>query len=68
MKRKTITVPSISCAHCVMTIERELTALEGVGRVAADLETKEVTVEWSDPATWEAVGSRLTEIGYAPAE
>jgi copper chaperone len=67
MNAKTITVPSINCAHCVMTIERELAELEGVHRAAADLETKSVTVEWSEPATWEGVKSRLTEIGYAPA-
>ena len=58
---------TISCAHCVMTIERELTALDGVDRVAGDLETKEVTIEWSEPATWDDIRSRLTEINYAPA-
>lgn len=68
MDTKTFAVPGISCAHCAMTIERELTALEGVERVAADLDTKAVTVERQEPATWEAISHRLTEINYPPAE
>jgi copper chaperone len=67
MASKTFTVPNISCNHCVMTIERELGELAGVTSVTADAETKNVTVEWGPPATWEAIVSLLTEINYPPA-
>ena len=67
MASKTFSVPNISCNHCVMTIKRELGELAGVASVTADAETKNVTVEWESPATWEAIESLLTEINYPPA-
>jgi copper chaperone len=67
MASKTFTVPNISCNHCVMTIKRELGELAGVTSVAADAETKNVTVEWESPANWESIKSLLTEINYPPA-
>lgn len=68
MTGKTFSVPNISCGHCVMTIERELGELAGVESVAADADTRIVTVEWDSPATWEGIKSLLTEINYPPAE
>ena len=68
MMDKTFRVPNISCGHCVMTIKRELGELAGVESVAADADSKTVTVEWDSPATWESIRSLLTEINYAPAE
>jgi copper chaperone len=67
MASKTVTVPNISCNHCVMTIKRELGELDGVANVTANIETKTVTVEWGPPATWETIESLLTEINYPPA-
>jgi copper chaperone CopZ len=66
MESRTFHVPNISCKHCVMTIKRELGALEGVRRVEADLESKMVTVEWVPPATWGQIEGLLTEINYPP--
>lgn len=67
MESKTFRVPSIGCHHCVMTIRRELGALEGVKRVEGEVESKQVTVEWEPPATWEQIVTTLTEINYPPA-
>ncbi len=67
MESKTFRVPNISCHHCVMTIRRELGALEGVKRVEGEVESKQVTVEWEPPATWEQIVATLTEINYPPA-
>lgn len=65
---KTITVPNITCGHCTATIERELGELAGVSSVAADQETKRVTIEWdADLTDWGAVLDLLDEIGF-PAE
>lgn len=65
---KTVTVPNISCGHCVHTIQRELGALPGVSRVVASNDTKQVTVEWDANTSWEVVKQTLVEIGYPPAE
>ena len=67
MATKSVQVPNISCNHCVMTIKRELGELEGVVNVTADAETKNVTVEWESPASWEGIESLLAEINYPPA-
>lgn len=68
MQRKTFEVPNISCHHCVMTIENEVSELAGVSHVEADEDTRLVTVEWGEPATWEQIKSLLVEINYPPAE
>ncbi|MGD1994118.1 MAG: heavy-metal-associated domain-containing protein [Anaerolineae bacterium] len=67
MESKTFQVPNISCSHCVMTIKRELGALEGVKRVDGDAESKMVTVEWASPATWSKIEGLLSEINYPAA-
>lgn len=67
MGKKAFEVPNISCHHCVMTIKRELDALDGVTNVEADVDTKKVTVEWDDRISWTEIADLLTEIDYAPA-
>ena len=67
MATKTFEVPNISCGHCVMTIKNEVSELSGVKKVEADQESRMVTVEWSDPATWDQINDLLVEINYPPA-
>lgn len=66
MTSKTFTVPNISCGHCTHTIEMEVGDLAGVTQVKAVEETKQVTVEWEDPATWNQIQALLQEINYPP--
>ena len=68
MTTKTFTVPNISCGHCTKTIELEVGELAGVQEVKADEMTKQVTVTWDAPATWQQIQSLLKEINYAPQE
>ncbi|MBX3014398.1 MAG: heavy-metal-associated domain-containing protein [Caldilineaceae bacterium] len=68
MSTKTFLVPAISCGHCTHTIESELSELAGVQSVAADQATKQVTVTWDTPASWESIKALLAEINYVPAE
>lgn len=68
MQSKTFVVPNISCHHCTNTIEMEVGELAGVESVAADVDTKRVTVTWDDPASWDEIESLLEEINYPPAE
>lgn len=69
MTSKTVKVPSITCGHCVATIQREVGSLEGVTSVKADQATKDLAVSW-DPAKtdWDAIEGLLREIHYAPAD
>jgi len=66
MEEMTVQVPTISCGHCVKTIERELADLDGVISVKADAEAKSVTVSLEAPATPAAVRAALADIGYPP--
>ncbi len=67
MEKQTLTVPNISCGHCVMAIKNELTEQSGVKSVDGDPENKRITVEFDTPATLESIRSTLQEINY-PAE
>jgi copper chaperone len=67
MTQETLTVPNISCGHCVSAIESELADVEGVTSVKADAETKTVVVQWTDPASIEQIRATLSEINY-PAQ
>lgn len=64
MNEKTVTVPNISCGHCVATIEREIAEVEGVSSVSADENSKKVTIQWGPPANWKSIASELEEMGY----
>lgn len=66
METRQVTVPAIHCGHCTMTIRNELGELDGVKSVAADTATKQVTVTFAPPASWEAIVALLREIGFAP--
>ena len=61
-------IPNISCGHCTHTIEMEVSDLAGVTSVKADQESKSVTVEWQDPATWSKIEALLQEINYPPEQ
>ena len=67
MTTKTFEVPNIGCNGCVQSIKNELNELEGVVSVAGEVESRMVTVEFDDPASWEKIASTLEAIDYAPA-
>jgi copper chaperone len=66
MATKTYVIPNISCAHCVMHIANRLNEIEGVEYVEGDVTSKEVTVEFSEPASDEVIVAALEEINYPP--
>jgi copper chaperone CopZ len=68
MHNKSVSVPNISCGHCVHTIETELKALDHIVSVKADEGTKIVEISWNDPQIWENIESLLIEINYPAAE
>lgn len=68
METKTVQVPAISCGHCVHTIQNEIGEVVGVTSVKADEKTKQVTITWQQPATWDKIKATLAEIDYPPQE
>jgi copper chaperone CopZ len=69
MEDKTVKVPSISCGHCVSTIEREVGDLEGVASVSGEQTSKSVTISWDPEVTdWVVIENHMKEIDYGPAD
>ena len=66
MASKTIKVPNVGCNGCVNTIKAELEDITGVNSVSGVVDTQMITVEYGDPASWEAIVATLKEINYAP--
>ncbi len=64
MQTITFNVPAMHCMHCTHTVSTELSDLEGVSKVNADLDTKQVTVEFAEPVTEQALRDTLAEINY----
>jgi copper chaperone len=68
MNKVTLSIPAISCGHCVHTIKNELSELNGVSSVEVDLNDKKVTIQYSQPATLEEIRNLLKEINYPSQE
>jgi len=64
MNNVTFFVPAITCGHCVNSIEVELGEVAGVINVKADLESKEVIIEFEEPASINGLKDLLAEINY----
>jgi copper chaperone len=67
MTTVTYSVPAISCGHCTRTIETEVSELQGVKSVKAEIDTKKVVITFDAPASEEKIKALLAEINY-PAE
>ncbi len=68
MQSVSYSVPNISCHHCTHTITMELSDIEGVSKVIADVQSQSVTVEFQEPATEQILKQTLAEINYPVAE
>ena len=68
MEEKTVEIPAITCGHCVLTITREIHAIDGVEEIVPSPEGKKMTFRWKAPATWEKIREKLQEIEFPPAE
>lgn len=66
MQSKTFKVPNLGCDGCVNTIKAEVGELSGVQSVSGVVDSKMITVEWDEPASWEQIEATLVEIDYAP--
>lgn len=64
-----LSVPDVSCQHCVHTINTALGTLAGVETVSTDIPTKSVHLRY-DPnqLTLEQIEATLDEAGYTVAK
>lgn len=67
MNTKTVHISDVNCNHCVNTVIREISDLNGVSSISGDAESKSFTFEWNEPASWEQISAELDELGY-PAD
>jgi copper chaperone CopZ len=67
MEKVTLSIPSIHCNHCVMTIRRESGLVQGVEFVSGDPQQKTATFNVEGREALEALKRALAEAGY-PAE
>jgi copper chaperone len=67
METITLSIPNISCHHCVMTVKRESGFVEGADFVSGDLDNKVATFKIAGDEALEELKKVLSEAGYPPA-
>lgn len=66
MQTLTYSVPGMHCGHCKQAVEDEISSVEGVSAVEADLDSKLVTVSGQSLSD-EALRDAIEEAGYEAA-
>lgn len=68
VQEMTLSVPDVSCEHCVKTVNGALGTLPGVETVSTDIPTKSVSLRY-DPSqlSMEQIKTTLDEAGYTVA-
>ncbi|MEO8363318.1 MAG: heavy metal-associated domain-containing protein [Ilumatobacteraceae bacterium] len=65
MSVETFAVTGMTCGHCVASVTREVSKLDGVTKVDVNLLTGAVTVESKQSLSPSAFADAITEAGYA---
>jgi copper chaperone len=60
---RTYTVSGMTCSHCVLSVDEEVSEIPGVDAVEVDLTTGRLTVS-GDGFTDEAVHNAVADAGY----
>lgn len=60
-----LTIPDMSCGHCVKAITESIKTLDAAATVSTDLENKTVSVQ--SALTDADIRQALTQAGYPPA-
>ena len=61
-----LTLPSMTCGHCVKTVTATAQRLDPAAQVQADLATHKVTVQTATPR--DRLAKALADAGYRPAD
>lgn len=67
MTEKTYSVPDVHCGHCKASIEGAVSALDGVERVAVDIDGRSVEVAFADGVDEQAIVEAIEDQGYVVA-
>jgi copper chaperone CopZ len=67
MAEITLSIPNISCNHCVMTVKRESGFVDGAEFVSGDVEAKTATFQVEGEEALTALKATLSEAGYPAA-
>jgi len=67
MKTVTLSIPTINCGHCVMTIKREASMVAGVEFVSGDIAAKTATFLVESEAALVELKKALAGAGYEAA-
>ena len=67
MDTVTLSIPNISCHHCIMTVKRESGLVEGAEFVSGDIEGKSATFRVKNDESLAALKEALAEAGYPAA-
>ena len=60
-----LTLPTMTCGHCVRTVTETVQAVDPQARLNVDLPSHQVTIVSDQPA--ERFSAALAEAGYTPA-
>ncbi len=60
----TYTVTGMTCAHCVRSVEEEVSGVPGVTGVQVELDSGRLVVESTDPVDPALVRAAVDEAGY----
>jgi copper chaperone len=64
-----LSIPDVSCQHCVKTINSALGALKGVKTVSTDIPTKSVHLRYNtNQLSMEQIETALDDAGYSVAK
>ena len=67
MAEITLSIPNISCNHCIMTVKRESGFVDGAEFVSGDVEAKTARFQVGGDEVLAALKSTLAEAGYPAA-
>jgi len=67
MSKITIGVEGMSCEHCVMTVKKAVSAIDGISDVAVSLDDKAVTFSYIGDGCVNAAKDAIVEAGYEVA-
>ena len=66
--KKEVFIEGMMCAHCKMTVEKALSAVENVTSVEVSLENKKAVVHLSSDVSNDVLKHAVTEAGYEVME
>jgi len=65
---KSIKVKGMSCQHCVMSVTKALSAIDGLENVSVDLLKGEAAFEEKNPVDPEVIKKAIEKIGFEPGD